>query len=349
MGRRSRGSAGPTGVLWVDKPAGPTSAEVCDFLRWVLRTRAVGHCGTLDPAATGLLVCCVGAATRLVPLLVDDDKTYRATFVLGASTTTADAQGDVVAEAAVEDEVWAQTPDAVQALLGEHQLSPPAFSAVKIDGERAHARARRGEVVELPPRPMRVFEVEQVEPGPRSGGRAEISAVLRVSKGSFIRSLAELLGRRLGVPCHLGRLHRLASGASRLGERGLSGFDVTPLPPRPDGKPRHRLRLRGAEPDREGQAAAVLTALVSPVEVLGRPSLDLSQVAQGDDLARRLGHGQPIEASHPGLAGAPRDQPLVLTRGESLVVTRWDGSGDSAVLRIDRTIVPLTTGDGLPP
>ncbi|MBV1862323.1 MAG: hypothetical protein KUG77_28140, partial [Nannocystaceae bacterium] len=113
MGRRKRPADEPLGILYIDKPAGPTSAEVCDFVRWVLRTHSVGHCGTLDPGATGLLVCCVGPATKLVSLLTDDDKTYRGRFVLGSSTTTADAAGEVTSRAELDDATWARAPEAL--------------------------------------------------------------------------------------------------------------------------------------------------------------------------------------------------------------------------------------------
>lgn len=339
MGRKRRDD-GPTGVLLIDKPAGPTSAEVVDFVRWTLRTRAVGHCGTLDPAATGLLVCCVGAATKLVSYLTDDDKTYRATFVLGRSTTTADAQGEVVDEAPVDDATWHAALEATMGLLGEHVLSPPAYSAVKIDGERAHARARRGEVFEVPTRPMIVHALDDVVRGDRV--RAEILATMRVSKGSFIRSFAEELGRRLGVPAHLGALHRLACGATGLHDaRARAGFDVSPLPRRPDGKPRHRLRLQGIDDDREAQAAALLGGMISPAEALSLPRVDVSHAAQGDDLALRLGHGQPIAFDHPALAEAPQEGLFAVVEGPGLVLARWHTGGERAFVRVVTTVTPL--------
>ena len=335
MAKRKR-DRGPTGVLWVDKPAGPTSAEVCDFLRWVLRTRAVGHCGTLDPDATGLLVCCVGAGTKLVPELVEDDKQYRAVFSLGRSTTTADAAGEVVDEAPLSEATWSAAAAAVEGLVGSHRLSPPAFSAVRIDGERAHEKARRGEAVHVPARNMVVHAVDGVRPLERG----HIEATLSVSKGSFIRSFAEELGRRLDVPAHLASLHRVGSGRNTLDDaRALSGFDVHPLDPRPDGKPRHRIRLRGVGDTREAQAAAVLAGLISPVEALALPCVDASRDAHGSDLATRLSHGQGVPADHPSLREAPRHGRIAVTRGESLVLARWAGEGTSAELRVDRTII----------
>lgn len=339
MGRRTRRRDDePLGVLYVDKPAGPTSAEVCDFLRWTLRTRSVGHCGTLDPDATGLLVCCVGAATKLVPMLTDDDKTYRGRFVLGSSTTTADAAGEVLQTAEVDDDAWGRALPVLEGLVGTHQLSPPAFSAVRIDGERAHEKARRGEVVELPARAMTVFSVE----GARELERGVAEATLRVSKGSFIRSLAEEWGRQLGLPAHLGALHRVGSGRCSLEHPGaIAGFDVSPMPPRPDGKPRHRIRIASVAEDRETQAGFLCDRLVEPADVLGVPAHELSRDAHGEDVVRRIGHGQPVSGSHPGLRDlAPRGS-VVLRAGRGRVLCRFEGEGADTVLRMSRTLRPL--------
>ena len=342
MAKRRRASADePLGVLFVDKPAGPTSAEVCDFIRWVLRTRSVGHCGTLDPDATGLLVCCVGPATKLVQWLTEDDKAYRGRFVLGTSTTTDDAAGSVVAQAEVDDDAWARAPQVLRDLVGAHELSPPAFSAVRVDGERAHAKARRGEAVEVPPRTMTVHAVDDID----VVRRGEIDATLRVSKGSFIRSFAVEVGRQLGVPAHLGALHRVASGRCSLAHPNtVAGFDVTPMEPRPDGKPRHRLRLHGVDDDREAQGSALRARLIDPVEALGIPSLELPQDAHGDDVVRRLGHGQPVAADHPGLLGCSASGMVALRRAQGLVLCRFVPEGSQTVLRIQRTLRPLASG-----
>ena len=325
-------------MLYVDKPAGPTSAEVCDFIRWVLRTRSVGHCGTLDPGATGLLVCCVGPATKLVPLLTDADKTYRGRFVLGTATTTADAAGEVTERAPVDDAAWDRAVDVLQGMQGTHELAPPAFSAVRIDGERAYEKARRGEVVQMPTRSMIVHAVTDV----RRGERGELEATMRVSKGSFIRSLAVELGRRLGVPAHLGALHRIGSGEGRFDHpKAVSGFDVSPMDPRPDGKPRHRIRLAGVPDERQAQAEALLARLIGPAEALGIPTLTLSRDAQGEDLVRRLGHGQPTVASHPALDGVTPRGMVAVVAGEGVVLCAFEGEGADGVLRISRTLRPL--------
>ncbi|MGH1341201.1 MAG: tRNA pseudouridine(55) synthase TruB [Nannocystales bacterium] len=338
MGKRKRSADEPLGVLYIDKPAGPTSAEVCDFVRWVLRTRSVGHCGTLDPGATGLLVCCVGPATKLVSMLTDDDKTYRGRFVLGRSTTTADAAGEVTAEAELDDSTWARAPEVLRGLLGTHQLAPPAFSAVRIDGERAHEKARRGEAFDVPKRAMTVLSISDVE----VVARGEIAATVRVSKGSFIRSLAVELGERLGIPAHLGSLHRIASGSCSLEHpRAISGFDVTAMEPRPDGKPRHRVRVRGVGGEREQQAKALLDALNDPVEVLGVPVFDVPQGAHGEDIVRRVGFGQAIPADHPLLRDHTPVGPLAVRAGPGIVLCRFEPSQAGPVLRVQRTLRAL--------
>lgn len=342
MARRTRARPDePLGVLYVDKPAGPTSAEVCDFVRWVLRTRAVGHCGTLDPGATGLLVCCVGSATKLVPLMTDVDKTYRGRFALGTSTSTDDAQGEVTAQEPVREEVCSRAEEVLRGLVGSHQLSPPAYSAVRVDGERAHVKARRGEVVDVPSRTMTVFSVDEVE----TVGEGLLEATLRVSKGSFIRSFAVELGRRLGVPAHLARLHRVGSGRSSLSHpKVVTGFDVMPLPPRPDGKPRHRLRVRGVDDERASQAEVLAASLLEPAEALGVPALEVPQDAHGEDLVRRLGHGQAVPALHPALHGVDPQGLLAVEAGAGRVVCRFEAREDGPVLRVARMLRPLAFG-----
>lgn len=303
--RRGRGRrGGPIGVVLVDKPAGPTSAEVVDWLRWSLRGTAVGHCGTLDPAATGLLVCCVGAATKLAAVLTDDNKRYQATIALGRSTTTADAQGDTLLEEEVTLEALQDAKGAMAGLVGRHQLRPPAFSAVKVDGKRAHERAREGEDVELERRAMRVFAVDDMG---IDESAMTVSATLEVSKGTYIRSLAQEVGRQVGVPAHLAGLRRVGCGRLRVSDaRVLSGFDVQPRPPTPEGKPRHRLRLQGAaSEDRIGQGDAVRSGLIDPAEALTMPKLVLIDDERDRALLKKLSQGQAVAADLLGAQELP--------------------------------------------
>lgn len=226
--------SGPHGLLLIDKPRGPTSHDVVARVRRALRTRAVGHAGTLDPMATGLLVVLVGDATRLVPYATDGDKCYRATIVLGASTDTLDADGTVDARAPLPAALAAElTTDGVTgplvaaALAAERarQLQvPPAVSAIHVDGERAHERHRRGEVVVLPPRPVAVRSLVAEGAALAADGTALLDVTVEAAKGYYVRALGRDLGAALGVPAHLATLRRLRSG-------GLDVAEATPLEP----------------------------------------------------------------------------------------------------------------------
>jgi tRNA pseudouridine55 synthase len=216
-------AATPSGVLIIDKPRGPTSHDVVARVRRALKTRHVGHAGTLDPMATGVLVVAVGEGTKLVPWLTADDKTYEATVRLGIGTDTLDADGKETARAAVPDEVvraiaTGSSSSMLEAAIATERARtaqiPPAFSAIRIGGERAHELAREGRLVdeELPERPVEVRALEIV------GGRVEgevIELCVRVeaAKGYFVRSLARDLARDLGTLGHLTALRRVRSGA----------------------------------------------------------------------------------------------------------------------------------------
>lgn len=209
------------GVLVVDKPAGVTSHDVVARVRRALgagrrRGPKVGHAGTLDPAATGVLVVAFGKATRLVPWLLASTKTYDARLRLGVTTTTLDAEGEVVAE---EDASHLDEPtvcDALGAFVGEVWQVPPMVSAVRVGGERLHELARRGESVEREPRRVRVdaLVLEEFVPGPR----AEVAFLVTCSAGTYVRTLAADVGDRLGVGAHLIALRRVGSGRFDLGQ-----------------------------------------------------------------------------------------------------------------------------------
>lgn len=200
------------GLLLVDKPQGWTSHDVVAKARWLLGTRKVGHAGTLDPMATGLLVLGVGKGTRLLTYVTGHDKSYDATIRLGQSTVTDDAEGEVVSSAdasGVTDEALA---GAVAALTGDILQAPSAVSAIKVNGERAYARVRAGEDVALAPRPVTVsrFEVHAVR---REGTSLDVDVTVDVSSGTYVRALARDLGVALGVGGHLTALRRTRIGA----------------------------------------------------------------------------------------------------------------------------------------
>jgi len=199
------------GILVVDKPPGMTSHDVVARIRRVAGTRRVGHAGTLDPMATGVLVLGVGRATRLLGHLGLTDKRYLATIRLGQSTTTDDAEGEVVtmqdASAVAEDDLRSQ----VASLTGTISQVPSSVSAVKVDGRRAYARVRAGEQVRLPARTVTVSEL--TIRGIRRGAQVtDVDVGVHCSSGTYVRALARDLGERLGVGGHLVALRRTAVG-----------------------------------------------------------------------------------------------------------------------------------------
>lgn len=203
------------GVLIVDKPRGPTSHDVVAQARRHFKTRAVGHAGTLDPMATGVLVLVLGEATKLVPFLTDENKRYRAVVRFGIETDTGDAEGVTVRQLECRlGELERQ--QLLPALEQERQRTtqvPPVISAIKVGGKPAHRLTRRGEAPELAERPVAVRELQLLEVGEQS-----VAVELCVTKGYYVRSFARDLGRALGLPACLTELRRLASGSFALEE-----------------------------------------------------------------------------------------------------------------------------------
>ncbi len=193
------------GLLLVDKPAGVTSHDVVARARRALRTKRVGHAGTLDPFATGLLVCAIGRATRLLQFVHGEPKVYHTRIVFGVGTNTDDATGTPNAEGAAP--AWERLDAAVAALTGDLLQVPPAYSAKHIDGERAYAKARRGEDVVLAPVTVRVFSWET-----SARGDLWLDATIACGGGTYIRALARDLGRALGTVAHCASLRRISSG-----------------------------------------------------------------------------------------------------------------------------------------
>lgn len=203
------------GLLVVDKPAGMTSHDVVARCRRLLGTRKVGHAGTLDPMATGVLVLGVERATKLLGLLALTTKSYTATIRLGQSTVTDDAEGETVATTDATHVTDEQIGEGVAALTGDIQQVPASVSAIKIDGKRAYARMREGEAVELKARPVTVsrFDVLARRDVPGSGF-VDVDVDVDCSSGTYIRALARDLGAALGVGGHLTALRRTRSARS---------------------------------------------------------------------------------------------------------------------------------------
>ena len=206
-------------LLGIDKPQGMTSHDVVARVRRALGERRVGHAGTLDPMATGVMVVGIGQATRLLGLLTLDTKAYVAEISFGAETNTDDLEGTVTREAAVPAEVG-DADFAREVLAGMHGVQdqvPPAFSAISVEGVRSYRRARAGEEVALPPRRIEVIDALLLGVG--AGPRGPVWTVaFTVSKGTYIRALARDLGRRVGSAAHLTALRRTASGSIGLGQ-----------------------------------------------------------------------------------------------------------------------------------
>ena len=355
MGRRSRDPGEVHGILLVDKPVGPTSHDLVDWVRRSLRVRRVGHCGTLDPAASGLLVIAVGVATRVVPLLTEVDKRYRATILLGVRTDSGDLEGAVIERASVAPAIVDQVPGVAEALVGDHMLPPPVYSAIKVDGERAYDRARRGEIFDLDARPMSVLAVEDVGTSIDARGPL-LTLTLTVSKGTYIRTLAEALGARLGVPACLAGLRRLSAGA-------LSVEDPRALHPgaerrvESEPKPGHPVRwdiaLKSEDP-RESLARGLI-----PIdEAVGLPTFTVDLAS---DALRRLEQGQPLPCAalpeQPERALEVGAVVAVVARGHDLRLRRWiltsvaspDGASGGLLLRPQRVLRLPDAIDNSPP
>jgi tRNA pseudouridine55 synthase len=207
----------PDGLVIVDKPADWTSHDVVGKVRKLAGTRRVGHAGTLDPMATGVLVLGVGRATRLLGHLALATKVYEGTIRLGASTLTDDARGEIIAESdpsGVTDEALRA---AMAELTGKIQQVPSAVSAIKKDGVRSYARVRAGERVELDARPVTVHRFEALEVR-RHGQSVDVDVVVECSSGTYVRALARDLGAALGVGGHLTALRRIRVGPYRLAD-----------------------------------------------------------------------------------------------------------------------------------
>lgn len=199
---------GPEGVLLVDKPQGCTSHDVVDSVRRLYRTRRVGHAGTLDPMATGLLIVLVGKATKCSDRLMAQDKEYLGEATLGVVTDTQDAEGASVETHAVPEITEAQVRAALAAMVGDQDQVPPMHSAKKVGGRKLYELARKGVEVAREPRAIRVSEFELLAwESPRIRFR------VRCSKGTYVRTLAHDLGRRLGPGAHLSMLRRTRSGS----------------------------------------------------------------------------------------------------------------------------------------
>jgi len=202
------------GVLNVNKPCGPTSHDVVALIRRVARVKRVGHAGTLDPLATGVLIVCLGSATRIIEYLGDWRKKYRATAVLGIETDTEDATGQVTREADCSKVTREMIENVVPRFTGEIMQIPPMVSAVHHEGRRLYDLAREGKVVEREPRPVEVYSLDLV--GFEPGKNASFTFDVECSSGTYVRTLCSDIGRALGCGAHMSALARTAVGRFRV-------------------------------------------------------------------------------------------------------------------------------------
>lgn len=195
------------GVLLINKPAGYTSHDIVGIVRKKLHTKKVGHCGTLDPDATGVLVVCVNKATKAIQFLTSDSKIYRATLSLGKSTDTYDASGKVLEEKEVGKIQQDQVEEVLNSFLGHSKQTPPIYSAIKVNGKKLYEYARNGEVVEIKERDIEIMMIQSI-----SFKDNEIVFDVKCSKGTYIRSLCVDIAKKLGYPGHMSHLTRIVSG-----------------------------------------------------------------------------------------------------------------------------------------
>lgn len=292
------------GLVVVDKPAGWSSHDVVARGRRLYRTKKVGHAGTLDPMATGVLVLGVGRGTKLLTFLVGADKEYTATIRLGQATITDDAEGEITTVGDVAGIDRAAIDAAVARLTGDIQQVPSSVSAIKIKGERSYARVRAGEEVDLPARPVTVarFEVLDLRPADADGHAVlDVDVVVEVSSGTYVRALARDLGIDLGSHGHLTALRRTRVGGLTLDHA-------------------HTLEELNALRDDAGDEAVMP---LTPLEEAAAAALTTRALTQGE--ARALGFGQRIESAQPG-----REEPVAALAPDGSLVAVLDESRATA-------------------
>jgi tRNA pseudouridine55 synthase len=296
MGKRRKARFFSDGVLVVNKPEGPTSHDVVARIRGRFGPDKVGHAGTLDPFAAGVLVLLFNRATRLADLMGSGPKEYRADLLLGAATDTGDYTGEVVQEAQVVELDETRIEAAIKALIGERMQSPPAYSAAKHKGKPLYAYARKGQVVEKPPKPITVYDARLLRLNQKT-----VSFWVSTSRGAYIRSLGEDLARELGTVGHLTGLVREASSPFRM-EEAIDLDEALDLGP-------------------EELTARMLNASTALARC-GLPAVELNQdraweLRQGRILAREIF----LEAGNEIVKGGPFR--VMDPKGELVAVLRW--------------------------
>jgi tRNA pseudouridine55 synthase len=286
-----------SGLLVVDKPAGVTSHDVVSEVRRLAGTRKVGHAGTLDPMATGVLVLGLNRATRLLGHLLVTDKAYDATLRLGSATTTDDAEGEVVSTSPVDDVTEEQVLTALSGLVGEIDQVPSAVSAIKVDGRRAYERVRAGEQVELASRRVRIDSIE-VHGFVHTASFVDVEVSVRCSSGTYIRAIARDLGQLLGTGGHLTVLRRTAVGEfgletartlEQLRAEPEGGLSILPIADAARSSfPSYELDAEQAADVRVGRKLAIDLGTDGPVAVFAPDGEFLALYEQAGGVARAV-------------------------------------------------------------
>jgi len=284
------------GLIVIDKPEGKTSFDVVAEVRRRLKLKKAGHTGTLDPMATGVLPVCLGEATRLAPFILEGDKTYEATLLLGAATDSQDRTGKIIARAEVPALCRADIEKALQRFRGEIDQTPPMFSAVRVDGRHLYELAREGKEVERQTRRVTVHDFELVElASPR------LRLKIRCSKGTYVRTLGHDLGEALGCHAHLTALRRTESGGFTL-DQSVRLDDLARLSP-----------------------VEVASRVLTPSQALGfLPAIEIPS-----ELVTRLVQGQRLPIAALKIDPGPDGQRarLLSQEGGLLAVAEWNGGG----------------------
>lgn len=214
------------GIIPLWKPAGMTSHDCVMKVRKLLKTKKVGHTGTLDPNVTGVLPICVGEATKVVQYITDVGKSYQAEVTIGISTTTEDSDGDIVEKKSINKSISRQEiQSALKQLQGETVQTPPMYSAVKVKGKRLYEYAREGITIERPSRTVTIYDIKLLDTKESyEGDVIKFNIEVHCSKGTYIRTLAVMIGELLGYPAHMSRLVRTSSGGIQ--KRDCVTFDV---------------------------------------------------------------------------------------------------------------------------
>ena len=302
-----------SGLVLLDKEAGLSSFAALGALKAALRGEKVGHTGTLDPFATGLLVAVIGSCTRLAPGFTNLDKSYRAVIRFGAETSTLDPEGDIVATSGIPSE--AAIRDALPAFSGDIMQAPPAISAVHIDGERAWKRARRGETVLPPARPVRIHDIA-IE----SYDGADLTVTVRCSSGTYIRSLARDLAIACGARASLAALRRLSVGPFRVED--VASEDATKL--QSATKLEDATKLQSAT---KSEDATIVGPEIRPFDAATAAAMGFPILVLDDARTQDFRNGRPLRGVTSGAASGAANDAAAGIAGDSAMPTAAFGPG----------------------